>query len=318
MDLKNVLCNVDPNWRKLHRWIPPVCLEDHVIFHLGTSMPLACEDPPSFALPPFHGGGTRSFHFSMHPVLVRFATASNEAPVVSESRKSRSAAIARRARAVAHVVENDACARAPQRIDLSFGRVPAADEAEHRHARRPRRRDARHAVLDHEAMRRRDRAACATPRDTRRARASGSRPCRRRSAARRRSARGPCASAPVSTYGEKLLLAHALRTGIAASASAMPSTGGAPTAAASTARRIASICAASMRAGRACRRCSRAPLRCAVRGAASRPARHRHPATARAVPRRARAPRRLRCRSTRRRSRRSPGGRRSLPGLGRG
>ncbi|MBB5547781.1 hypothetical protein GGD70_008144 [Paraburkholderia fungorum] len=70
MDLKNRLCNINPNWRKRHDGSLPVCLET-VFCTLGTSMPLACEDPPSFALT-FHGGGTRSFHFLLHVLPAGF------------------------------------------------------------------------------------------------------------------------------------------------------------------------------------------------------------------------------------------------------
>jgi hypothetical protein len=46
--LKHILRNVDSNWRSIHLWVLRLP-GNACIFHLGTSMPLAREDPPYFA-----------------------------------------------------------------------------------------------------------------------------------------------------------------------------------------------------------------------------------------------------------------------------
>ncbi len=122
----------------------------------------------------------------------------------------------------------------------------------------------------------------APPPDTRRARASGSAPCRRRSSRSPKKRTRPVRFSTVSTYGEKLLLAQALRDrhrrqrGSRCPRPPAPAPPRLP-----TARRIASISSASRRLSERVRGAAAAPFRCAARAAAARPARHRHRATAR-------------------------------------
>ena len=48
LNLTMPLCDVNPNWRKLHDESSGLPGKLH-IFHVGTSMPLVREDPPFFA-----------------------------------------------------------------------------------------------------------------------------------------------------------------------------------------------------------------------------------------------------------------------------